>query len=171
MADFAAGATGFGDSPYQCFSAFAGNPYLVNPDFLVGDGLLKETDVQGVEFPEDHVAFGPVITFKLFLLGQAWKNFKAGQAPTLRGPFTEFWRQNAAWLDDYALFMALKDVHDGHSWQQWEPELIRRQPAALKQARLKLADGLGLHQFRQFLFFRQCVLQGVCATERHSTHR
>ena len=149
------GPTGYGDSPYQCFSAFAGNPYLVNPDFLVRDGLLPASDLQGVHFPAERVDFGPVIQFKLQLLTRAWENFKAGKAPALRAAFAEFCTENATWLDDFTLFMALKDAHDGRSWLKWEPELIRRQPTALKQARQQLADALGLHQFRQFLFFRQ----------------
>src|SRR5689334_10709876 len=72
------GPTGYGDSPYQCFSAFAGNPYLISPDALIKDGLLRQTDVLGVSFPIERVDYGPVIQFKIGLLAQAWENFQAG---------------------------------------------------------------------------------------------
>jgi 4-alpha-glucanotransferase len=149
------GPTGFGDSPYQCFSAFAGNPYLVSPERLIQDGLLKGGDVAGLRFPADHVDFGPVITFKVHVLARVWENFQAGRAPALRPHFDRFCSEQAAWLDDFALFMALKDAHDGASWVDWPSELTLRRPAALEHARQRLAANIRQHQFRQFLFFRQ----------------
>jgi 4-alpha-glucanotransferase len=149
------GPTGFGDSPYQSFSAFAGNPYLISPVFLMHDDLLAESDLQGADFPVDHVEYGPVIEFKVRLLERAWENFKAGRAPALQEPLEAFGKQQASWLDDYALFMALKDAHDGANWYSWPPELIRREPRALVRARARLADRISLHRFWQFLFFRQ----------------
>ncbi|TMQ34341.1 MAG: 4-alpha-glucanotransferase [Planctomycetota bacterium] len=149
------GPTGFGDSPYQSFSAFAGNPYLVSPDALIQDGLLARSDVDGVSFPADHVNYGPVIQFKVKILARAWENFQAGHAPGLRQQVEAFAARNASWLDDFALYMALKDAHGGASWQSWPRELVVRQPAALKRAQQDLATALGLHKFRQFLFFRQ----------------
>jgi 4-alpha-glucanotransferase len=149
------GPTGFGDSPYQSFSAFAGNYYLISPEFLVHDGLLQQRDLGATHFPADRVDYGPVIEFKIRLLGRAWDNFKAGRAPGLRQPFEAFGSQHASWLDDYALFMALKDAHAGASWLAWPEGLIRRSPGALAQARVRLADAIRLHRFRQFLFFRQ----------------
>ena len=119
------GPTGYGDSPYQCFSAFAGNPYLVSPDELVKDGLLKPGDFAGAAFPRERVDFGPMIKFKVKLLARAWENFQAGAAPSLRAEFESFCAERAGWLDDYALFMALKDVHGGESWHKWEMDLIR----------------------------------------------
>src|SRR5512136_3326316 len=77
------GPTGYGDSPYQCFSAFAGNPYLVSPDLLLQDGLISQAAVASAVFPADYVDYGPVIQFKTRLLGQAWSNFKAGKALAL----------------------------------------------------------------------------------------
>jgi len=149
------GPTGFGDSPYQSFSAFAGNPYLINPDFLVQDGLLEKSDLAGARFPADHVAYGPVIEFKNALLGKAWGSFQAGSAPTLRQPFEKFSSQHAHWLGDYALYMALKDAHGGAAWLTWDEELRCREPQALAEAQRRLAKPVGLHKFRQFLFFRQ----------------
>ena len=151
------GPTGYGDSPYQCFSALAGNPYLVSPGELVKDGLLKPADLAGMEFPRERVDFGPVIEFKVKLLRRAWENFRARAAPALRSQFEAFCAGHAAWLDDYALFMALKDTHGGGSWLTWEMELIRREPAALAASRAREQQQAASqeHKFRQFLFFRQ----------------
>lgn len=149
------GPTGYGDSPYQCFSAFAGNPYLVSPEQLLRDGLLTQTDVAPPLFPADKVDFGPVIEYKVHLLQRAWDNYQAGTAPGLRPLFSEFCKTEAHWLDDYALFMALKDSQGGRSWLEWPTELIMREPAALKQAMTQHGLTAAQHQFRQFLFFRQ----------------
>jgi 4-alpha-glucanotransferase len=149
------GPTGYGDSPYQCFSAFAGNPYLVSPEFLLRDGLLQPNDIGEVNFPTDRVDFGPVIQFKVGILKQAWVNFQAGQAAYLRSDFDAFLSRYANWLADYALFMALKDAHGGASWLDWPIELVCRDPARLAVARRDLADAIGRHEFAQFLFFRQ----------------
>jgi len=149
------GPTGYADSPYQCFSAFAGNPYLVSPDALVRDGLLKASDLAGAAFPREKVDFGPVIEFKLTLLARVWENFQAGAAPILKADLESFCAAQAAWLDDFALFMALKDTHDRASWLTWESELVLRKKNALAKARKELGDGVAQHKFRQFLFFRQ----------------
>jgi 4-alpha-glucanotransferase len=149
------GPTGYGDSPYQCFSAFAGNPNLVSPEALVEDGLVSAHDLAGMDFPADHVNFGPVIGFKNRLLARAWENFRTGTATSLRALFDAFCHESASWLNDYALFMALKDVHGGASWRQWPLPLIQRQAEPMEQARRELAERIGLQQFRQFLFFRQ----------------
>jgi 4-alpha-glucanotransferase len=149
------GPTGYGDSPYQCFSAFAGNLNLISPDLLIKDGLLRQTDVSGVSFPADRVAYGRVIQFKVGLLGRAWEDFQAGSAAELRLPFEKFCQEQTGWLDDFALFMALKESHGGKSWLQWPAELVLRKAGALKQAKKDLADAIGRHKFGQFLFFRQ----------------
>ncbi len=149
------GPTGYGDSPYQAFSAFAGNPYLVSPELLLRDGLLRHDDLAGTSFPEHHVHYGPVIQFKVAVLNRAWESFRGGAAAHLRGPFEEFCGHRAGWLNDYSLFMALKDAHGGADWPEWEEDLVLRRPAALERARNDLGDAVGRHQFRQFLFFRQ----------------
>ncbi len=147
--------TGFADSPYQCLSTFAGNFYLVSPDELVKDGLLSRETVAGNSFPDDHVDFDHVIPYKIRLLTEAWANFKRGAAPNLKPEFEAFCQGESHWLEEFALFMALKDAHGGASWLEWEPELRERQPAALAAARATLAEAIAQHQFRQFLFFRQ----------------
>jgi 4-alpha-glucanotransferase len=147
------GPTGYGDSPYQCFSAMAGNPYLISPTTLLETGLLSHADIPARSFPDDHVDFGPVIKFKVRLLERAWENFKAGRAQALRAPFEAFVAAEQRWLEDFGLFMALKDANGGGSWLTWELPLKRREPAALAEARATLADQARQHQFRQFLFY------------------
>ena len=149
------GPTGFGDSPYQCFSAFAGNPYLISPDFLVADGLLARVDLEHIPFPAEYVDFGPVIDFKVWLLRRAWGRFQSGSGASLRPLFESYAAEHAPWLDDYALFMALKDAHAGASWLDWESELVQREPSALERARREFSDAIDRHRFCQFLFHRQ----------------
>src|SRR5438128_1699271 len=129
------GPTGFGDSPYQSFSSFAGNTYLISPDLLLEDGLLQRSDLGGVGFPANRVDYGPVIQFKLRLVAQAWQRFQQGAAPALRHELDVFQARHAHWLEDYALFMAIKGSRGGVSWQQWPRELVEREPAALQRAR------------------------------------
>jgi 4-alpha-glucanotransferase len=149
------GPTGYGDSPYQSFSAFAGNPYLISPEILLREGLLQQTDLTGTKFPDERVDYGPVIQFKVHVLGRAWQHFLAGATPSLKPQFEEFKKQKAAWLDDYALYTAIKNAHGGASWHDWPSEYRLRKPEALAQARRVLADAIGRCQFSQFLFFRQ----------------
>jgi 4-alpha-glucanotransferase len=153
------GPTGFGDSPYQCFSAFAGNPFLVSPQLLVQDGLVNAGDLEGLRFPEAKVDYGAVIPFKNKLLARAWDNFQAGRGDGLRSAFDEYCKRQAHWLEDYALFMAIKEAQGGKSWQEWPANLRRRDPVALTQARQGRASSLGAHKFHQFTFYRQW--QGV----------
>ncbi len=148
------GPTGYGDSPYQTFSAFAGNPYLISPDDLLSEGLLTVADLAYLPtFPAGKVDYGAVIPFKLGLLDRAYERFAA--RPDLRTEMEEFRSRHRAWLDDFALFMALKEAHGGAPWTQWEEPLRRRDEKALKKARSSLADAVERHIFRQFLFFRQ----------------
>ncbi len=149
------GPTGYGDSPYQCFSAFAGNPYLISPEELAREGLMPADDLQGIDFPADQVSYGSVIPFKNQLLAHAWQNFRGGCASDLRDPFDRFCAEQASWLDDYALYMSLKESQPGTNWQNWSRGLVLREAQALSEARTRLADTIRQQQFRQFLFFRQ----------------
>ncbi len=149
------GPTGFGDSPYACFSAFAGNPLLVSPEALIQDDLILADDLKEVPyFPEDRVNYGEVIYYKYSLLKQSYTRFKNIKSP-LKTDFEQFCEQNASWLEDFALFMAVKEVHNGCMWAEWSPEIATRQPAAMKSWKKRLADEIKAHQFYQFLFFRQ----------------
>lgn len=151
------GPTGYGDSPYQCFSASAGNPYLISPDALLAEKLLRPEDLASrPSFPEDRVDFGAVIPWKLGVLDQAFQYFqKLTASNALRKAYAEFHSANAAWLDDFALFMALKEAHGGQPWTTWEAPLRDRDPQALAQARQELDQAIQRQVFRQFLFFRQ----------------
>lgn len=149
------GLTSFGDSPYQCYSAFAGNIALLSPQLLREDGLIDENDWSGAHFPTDRVDYTAVIPFKKRLLARAWENFQAGRGAKLKGDFETFRQRERVWLDDFTLFMALKDAQAGKSWQEWPADLRLRNGDALGSARKRLAGALGLHSFGQFLFFRQ----------------
>jgi 4-alpha-glucanotransferase len=149
------GPTGYGDSPYQCFSAFAGNPFLISPERLVQDGLLHEADLAGADFPAERVQFETIIPFKLRVTARAWDSFRRGRPGSLAAEFGAFRAKHAAWLEDFALFMAIKDRQGGVSWQEWPEELRLRQAQPLAALRKELANAIGLHQFRQFLFYRQ----------------
>lgn len=157
------GPTGFGDSPYQCFSAFAGNPLLIDPDDLRRRGYLSYRDLAVPPFPPNRVDYGPVILWKQALLRRAFAQFeKQGDAAA----FEAFCQEEAAWLEDYALFMALKDAHQGRPWHEWEPALRDREPAALAKARARLADDIRFHRFAQWLFFDQWRALKAYANER-----
>lgn len=153
------GPTGYGDSPYQCFSAFAGNPLLISPDLLVRDGYLPANAVQDVpDFPREQVAYGEVIGCKNALYTLAYAHFMAGKTAVSQTAFTQFCTQQAAWLDDFALFMALKSEHqaqNGGVWSSWPLELAQRDPQALAKWSKKLADEINRHKFLQFVFFQQ----------------
>ncbi len=148
--------TGYGDSPYQCFSAFAGNPLLINLEKLVEQGILAPTDLQGAPaFPDKQVDYGLVLEFKLPVLRKAARNFAASASSDDRMPFESFCRDNATWLDDYTLFMALKDTRRGAVWTQWPPELAARQPTALERWTKRLAKKIEALRYWQFEFDRQ----------------
>ncbi|MCS7046103.1 MAG: 4-alpha-glucanotransferase, partial [Gemmataceae bacterium] len=117
------GLPGFGDSPYQCYSAFAGNAALVSPDLLRDEGLIDHGDLPSTAFPGERVDYGTALRFKNRILARAWENFQCGRAGHLRNDFAEFVEHNDRWLDDFALLMALKEAHAGRSWLQWPREL------------------------------------------------
>jgi 4-alpha-glucanotransferase len=160
------GPTGYGDSPYQSFGAFAGNCNLLSPELLQRDGLLQQAELADVHFPTGRVDYANVIPFKAWLLVKAWERFRAGAAAELRGAFDEFRAREAAWLDDFALFVALTQERGGGTWTEWPRELLYREPAALDAARRRLANEVGLRQFGQFLFFRQ-----LADLKRYANHR
>ena len=149
------GPTGYGNSPYQSLSSFAGNELLVSPDGLIEDGLLRTCDCEGKSFSAASVDYDAVIPFKNRLLETAWTNFRAGARPDLRPDFDRYCHDRAHWLDDYALFRALKARYKGAYYLEWPAELVQRTPAALTLARRELADQTDQVRFAQFLLFRQ----------------
>lgn len=149
------GPTGYGDSPYQSFSAFAGNPYLISPDDLLRDNLLHPDDLVAVpDFPDDQVDYGRIIPWKLNLLERAFIRFKSTSEP-VRNEYERFIAENASWLADYALFMALKEALGGGAWSGWPESLRMRDPVALAEAAQRHADAVSRYMFYQFIFYRQ----------------
>ena len=149
------GPTGYGNSPYQSLSSFAGNGLLVSPDWLIEDGLLRPSDCTGQSFSAIAVDYDVVSSFKSRLLERAWTNFRAGACPELRPAFKRFCREQAHWLDDYALFRVLKARYHRASYLEWPTELVQRVPAALARARRDLASPIEQVRFAQFLLARQ----------------
>jgi len=150
------GPTGYGDSPYQCFSAFAGNPLLVSLDALVEDGWLRAEDLAPApEFAADSVDYDAVAAFKLPLLDRAFRRFETEAEPADRAAFDAFREANASWLDDYALYMAVKEAQGGTEWTEWEEDIARRRPEALARWREERAGAVRARAFGQYLFFLQ----------------
>jgi 4-alpha-glucanotransferase len=149
------GPTGYGDSPYQPQSSFAGNILLISPDWLIADGLLRPSDVEHRPGSATAVDYDAVIPFKHRVLEIAWANFCAGARPDLRTHFAEFCAEHAHWLEDYALFRALKARFEGRHYLEWPVDLVERVPAALARVRRDLTSLVDQIRFAQFLLFRQ----------------
>jgi 4-alpha-glucanotransferase len=152
------GPTGYGDSPYACYSAFAGNALLISLDELVREGLLTKDDVATMHpFAADRVEFDVVHRYKESMLRIAFDAFRLAANSELKAPFADFCREQSAWLDDYALFRALKNIYNGKAWNQWQPELARRNVASLEMLRSQsfFSQDIEAQKFFQFLFFRQ----------------
>ena len=150
------GHTGYGDSPYQCFSAFAGNPLLVSLDALATEGLLEPAELTAAPaFPDETVDYEAVASFKLPLLERAYERFENVAPPAAQEEFEGFCRGQASWLDDYALFVVAKAMHGDTSWVEWSRELADREPAALERIAQDERRSLQARRFGQWQFFRQ----------------
>lgn len=161
------GPTGFGDSPYQSFSAFAGNPLLISIDTLLEEGLLAPEDVADAPmFPNNTVDYGNVIPYKLKVLRRSFERFQASANPAQRQAFANFGATQHRWLNDYALFAALKDAHQGAPWNTWDSSIRRREPDAMLEWNQKLANEIQYHSYMQFLFFTQWATVKAYANER-----
>jgi 4-alpha-glucanotransferase len=149
------GPTGYGNSPYQSLSSFAGNGLVISPDWLIEDELLEPGDCQPGSLSQTHVDYNAVIPFKHGLFEKAWANFIAGVRADLRPAYEQFRNDQADWLEDYALFRALKTRFNDAYYLEWPAELVQRDPAAINRVRHELADEIGRVSFAQFLLFRQ----------------
>ncbi|MBI5216387.1 MAG: 4-alpha-glucanotransferase [Ignavibacteriae bacterium] len=150
------GPTGYGDSPYQCFSAFAGNPLLISPEKLLAQKLLSEDDVRLFpRFDSFQVEFGEVIKAKQTLLEKAFKHFQTSTDTNLKKAFDSFCESNKFWLEDYALFMTIKEAVGGTHWNRWEKECIHRDPQTMEAYTTRLHLLFAKQKFIQFLFFQQ----------------
>jgi len=144
------GPTGFGNSPYSCLSSFAGNGLLISPEILIEEGLLQADERKSV-FSAAAVDYDVVIPFKHGLLKVAWNRFQAGTRKDLIPAFQEFCDRRATWLEDYALYRALKENYKTNSYLDWPPELVRREPSALAEVKRMLADEIDQVRLAQFL--------------------
>ena len=143
-------------SPYQCFSAFAGNPMLISLEKLVDQGLLEPDDLNLNEnFKEQEVDYPRVDRIKTTLLEKAHASFLATATSVQQAMLEGFCRRESEWLEDYALFMALRGQHKGAAWNTWEPELVSRQTDALNRAREELASQVAFQKFIQYIFTDQ----------------
>ena len=150
------GPTGYGNSPYLSYSALAGNPLLISPALLQQQGLLTEAELQNLpDFPLDKVDFDQVIATKMPLLRRASDRFKAQASSEEEQEFQQFCNRQNDWLSDYALFMSLKEAHDGKAWNQWGTDIAYRQPQAMVEWANKLVDQIFFHKFVQYQFFSQ----------------
>ena len=143
--------TGYGDSPYQSFSTFAGNHYLIDLDLLIGEGLLKREEAESVCWSRDEtrVDYGCLYKNRSRLLWLAYERFTPDEA------FEQYVAENNDWLEDYALFMTLKEKFLGTDWQSWPEHLKLRLPEAMQRCREELTQSLRFHYFLQYTFFRQ----------------
>ena len=144
------GPTGYGDSPYQSFSAFAGNPYFIDPEDLVERGWITKKQCKSYDFGEnqEYVDYEKVYKNRFLLLREAWKNSNISQV----SGFQQFVRENSYWLDDYALYMAVKVSFDNVCWAEWDEDIKTRNPRTMKTYREKYAEEIEFYKFQQYLF-------------------
>lgn len=159
------GPTGFGDSPYQCLSAFAATPMLISLETLVREGLLDAGDLRDAPiFPDSSVDFGAVARFKKPLLRRSFDRFEARADAGAQAQFSSFCHANARRLDEFALFMTVRDAHGLAAWNTWEDDIRSRQPAAVRRWRSEYGREIRYHQYLQFTFLRQwSALRKYCA--------
>lgn len=158
------GPTGYGNSPYQCLSAFAGNPWLISLEVLANDDLLSHADVlKMADLPDERVDFQAVAELKKPILRDAYELFRQRAGTRGWDFFLQFCRRHSFWLEDYALFRALKEAQGEVEWTRWEPDVAGRDPGALRRWASRLQYEIEMHKFLQYLFFRQwSVLKRYC---------
>jgi len=150
------GPVGYGNSPYQCYSAFAGNPLLIDLQFLVEDGLLSDRDVKKrPSFPLKRVDFQKVEAWKFPLLRKAFEHFQREKPENTEGEYHHFLKEHGWWLQDYALFMAAKKHFQDLHWREWDHDLKFRKKKAIQKYSEILSEEIEFGKFLQFLFFRQ----------------
>jgi 4-alpha-glucanotransferase len=147
------GPTGYGDSPYQSFSTFAGNPYYISLDTLIEEGLLTEAECFGVDFGSDarYVDYEKIYRTRFGLLRKAYERADIENDDD----FWDFIEDNEDWLEDYALYMAIKDSLDGISWIEWDTDIKLRKVRAINRYKKELEDEIYFYYYQQYLFFKQ----------------
>ena len=156
------GPTGYGDSPYQSFSTFAGNPYFIDLETLVKEGLLTEEECDACDFGDnaEYIDYEKIYLSRFKVLRKAFERFAADDV------YDAFVSENGYWLEDYALYMAIKDALGGISWSEWPAELKDREEAALNQKREELAGEIAFYKFQQFMFLKQWKALKAYANEK-----
>ncbi|HEX6285935.1 MAG TPA: 4-alpha-glucanotransferase, partial [Acidimicrobiia bacterium] len=151
------GPTGFGNSPYSSLSTFAGNPLLISPEMLCDAGLIDADELASVEMPENgEVDYGAVYLKKLGLIRMAARRFPSVAGREQQDRLAVFVEERGPeWLEDYCLYDALKEAHDGRAWSEWALEVARREPGAMARARGDLQEAIAINRVIQFLFFEQ----------------
>lgn len=151
------GQTGYGDSPYQSFSAFAGNPYFIDFDILNDEGILSKAEYINENYGdnEEYIDYGLLFNIKYIVLRRAYENFKKSHNFLLKEYFESFKEENNWWLDNYSLYMAVKGKFNLASWQEWDDDIKKRRPEAIELYRNELSDEIEFWSFIQFLFFKQ----------------
>ena len=151
------GQTGYGDSPYQSFSAFAGNPYFIDFDILKDEGILSKAEYINENYGdnEEYIDYGLLFNIKYIVLRRAYENFKKSHNFLLKEYFESFKEENNWWLDNYSLYMAVKGKFNLASWQEWDDDIKKRRPETIELYRNELSDEIEFWSFIQFLFFKQ----------------
>ncbi|MFX1284141.1 MAG: 4-alpha-glucanotransferase [Promethearchaeota archaeon] len=149
------GPTGYGNSPYQSFSAFAGNPILINPEKLLDMGILTSDEINPPKFPSSKVDYEHVISYKWELLLLAFTNYSKKENSALQVQFKSFSKENHYWLEDFALFMSIKETNDLEAWDTWEEPLKTRKTSAISSWKRNYKENIEFHKFTQYLFFHQ----------------
>lgn len=144
------GPTGYGDSPYQSFSTFAGNPYFIDPEELIAAGYITKEECDGYDFGDDeqYIDYARIYKSRFLMLYKAYENSHIEKDTA----FQEFIAQNAYWLDDYALYMAVKESFGNVCWVEWDEDIKLRKPAAIESYRKKYAKQVEFYQFQQYMF-------------------
>ena len=164
------GPTGYGDSPYQSFSTYAGNPYFIDLETLVREGLLTEAECREYDLgtQETYIDYEKIYKTRFKVLKKAYERFRDRMAGghQEREAYERFVNENAFWLDDYSLYMAVKDKNNGVSWNEWDAPLKNREEEALAAAREQLAEEISFYKFQQYEFDRQWKKLHVYANEQ-----
>ena len=159
------GPTGYGDSPYQSFSTFAGNPYFIDLDTLVDQGLLTDRECREIDWGDDgrYVDYRTIYEGRYPILRKSYERWKMTDSME----FSMFMDENKEWIYDYSLFMAVKDSLGGISWTEWPQDIRNRQPDAVQQMQIKLADEIHFQQYMQYLFYTQWNALKSYANKNH----
>lgn len=146
------GPTSFGDSPYQSFSTFAGNPYLIDLEELISEGLLSKEECDECDFGDDerNIDYGKIYESRFGLLWEAFENFDLDSSE-----YKKFLKENAEWLENYSLYMSIKDSYDGVMWTEWDDDIKLRNPEAINQYKEELKEDIEFYNFIQFEFYKQ----------------